>query len=85
MIDTSIPTLFSWECEGDLKGFMLQMTNSVQQQKDLGKTTDSFIELDLSTLDAGDYVLWIGAVPSDAQSEADVIWTPIPFTVPAAE
>ena len=83
VIDVSIPTLFSWECDADLKGFMLYMTNSANQQKDLDKTTENFIELDLSSLPADTYLLWVGAVPASAQSEADVVWTSIPFTIAA--
>ena len=80
-IDTSLPTVFSWTCDGDVKGFMLYMTNSANEKKELDKTTESFVELDLSTLPADTYMLWVGAVPSDAQSEADVVWSAVTFII----
>jgi len=80
-IDVSELTMFSWTYDGEVKGYMLHMTNANNAKKDLGKTTENFIELDLSSLSAGSYTLWVGAVPTDAQSEADVVWSAVPFTV----
>ncbi len=80
-IDVSVPTLFSWTCEGDVQGFMLYMTNSAGQKRELDKTRESFVELDMSSLPADTYSLFVGAVPSDATSEADVVWSSIMFTI----
>ena len=50
-----MPTLFSWTCEGDVQGFMLYMTHSAGQKRELDKTRESFVELDMSSLPAETY------------------------------
>ena len=84
-ITDPVEVIFNWNAEGDVQGYMLYMTNSLEQRKDLDKTTANMLTMDLSTLPADTYVLHVGAVPVGAQSEADVVWGTITFVISPAE
>ena len=77
--------VFSWMNQGNVQGYLLYLLNSNGDRLELDKTTANTVTVDVSAFPAGTYRLYVGAVPTTAVSEEDVVWGSLIFTCTAQE
>ena len=77
--------VFSWMNRGNVQGYLLYLLNSNGDRLELDKTTANTVTVDVSAFPTGTYRLYVGAVPTTAVSEEDVVWGSLIFTCTAQE
>lgn len=78
---TGSSAIFTWMSTGEIKGYMVYMLNSAEERLDFEPTTTTSMTMPLDQLPKDVYRFFVGAVPKDAASEADVIWNSIVFSI----
>lgn len=78
---TGDTAIFTWASTGDVKGYMIYILNSADSRRNLDPTTKTSMTVSLSDLPADTYRIFVGAVPASAQSEADVRWSSLTFSI----
>ena len=81
MTDSTI--IISWVAEGDVASYIIYVENQSGERLSLGTTTDTSRTVTTSSLPAGVYTVYIGAVPFGGTQE-DAQWGTARFGIPAA-
>ena len=81
---TGDTAVFRWTSDGDVMGYLIYLVNSQGVRNDIGQVTDTSITVPLSAVPEGTYTIYVGAVPQNATSEADVKWNSYTFAVGGA-
>ena len=79
MTDNTI--ILSWVAEGDVDGYIIYVENQAGERLSLGNTTDTSRTVSASSLPAGIYTVYIGAVPARGTQE-DAQWGTATFGIP---
>ena len=81
MTDSTI--IISWVAEGDVDSYIIYVENQAGERLSLGTTTDTSRTVTTSSLPAGVYTVYIGAVPFGG-TQQDAQWGTARFGIPAA-
>jgi hypothetical protein len=80
MTDNTI--IISWGAEGDVDSYVVYVENAYGERHSLGTTTDTSRTVSASSLPAGVYTVYVGAVPAYGTQD-DVVWGTARFGIPA--
>ena len=81
---TGDSAIFSWMSSGDVQAYRIYLLNEAGDRMDLGETTGTSQTLPIGQLPAGLYQIYVGAVPTGAASDDQVVWNSLTFGIPAA-
>ena len=82
MTDDSI--IISWTADGDVKSYTIFVENQSGERQELGTTTDTSRTVSASSLPAGVYTIYVGALPEGGGAD-DMQWSSTRFAIPSAE
>ncbi len=82
MTDDSI--IISWTADGDVKSYAVFVENQAGERQELGTTTDTSRTVSASSLPAGVYTVYVGALPEGGGID-DVQWSSTRFAIPSPE
>lgn len=74
--------IFSWQADGDVRGYRVYLTNAEGAQASISdNTTDTSSTLPIGNLPEGLYQIHVGAIPANATSESDIVWNTLTFGI----
>jgi len=82
MTDSAI--ILSWNADGDVQSYTVFVENQAGEQQQLGTTTDTSRTVATSSLPAGLYTIYVGALPRGGGSD-DIRWSSATFGIPSPE
>ncbi|MBQ8111502.1 MAG: peptidoglycan-binding protein [Clostridia bacterium] len=82
MTDNAI--ILSWAADGDVKSYTIYVENQAGERQELGTTTDTSRTVSASSLPAGIYTIYVGALPQGGSAD-DMQWSSARFGIPAPE
>ncbi|MBE5809051.1 MAG: hypothetical protein E7317_12015, partial [Clostridiales bacterium] len=80
---TGSTATFSWTASGDVREYRIYMRSDNGTRTQTDQTIGTSKKVNLSSLAPGQYRLYVGAVPVNMQSEDDIAWSSVSFSIPA--